>query len=110
ALEVLGGIAEVLARYAAEEQVVLGNQMDDVVAEGPDGRGRLEVVLLLGHDLDERDDQAAGVLPRGLGRRQEARRWEAGLGGRGSDGTQCRKHSKHNTASERVRCHSSSHW
>src|SRR5437773_3768975 len=49
ALEVLGGVAEILAGHAAEEQVVLGNQMDDVVAEGPDGWVRLEVVLLLDH-------------------------------------------------------------
>src|SRR6266508_5238263 len=83
--------------------------MDDVVAKGPDGRRRLEVVLVLGHDLDDRDDQVAGALPRGLGRREEARSWEAGLGGRGSDGTQYRKRGKHNTVSERVPGHCSSH-
>src|SRR6266542_6548005 len=83
--------------------------MADVVAEGPDGRRRLEVVLVLGHDLDDRDDQVAGALPRGLGRREEDCSREAGLGGRGSDGTQYRKHGNHNTASERVPGHCSSH-
>src|SRR5436309_7911395 len=83
--------------------------MDDVVAKRPDGRCRLEVVLVLGHDLDDRGDQVAGAVPRGLGRREEARSWEAGLGGRGSDGTQYRKRGKHNTVSERVPDHWSSH-
>src|SRR5689334_985725 len=83
--------------------------MDDIVAEGPDVRRRLEVVLILGHDFDDPDDQVASALPRGLDRCEEARRREAGLGGRGSDYTQYRKRGSYNTASERVPGHCSSH-
>src|SRR5262245_28126355 len=82
--------------------------MDDIVAEGPDVWRRLEIVLVLGHDLDDPDDQVASALPRGLGRRQEARSREAGLGGRGSDGAQYQKRRNYNTTSERVTSHCSS--
>src|SRR6266581_9682624 len=72
--------------------------MNDVVVEGPDARRRPEVVLVLGHDLDDPEDQVAGALPRDLGWREEARRREARLGGRGCGGTQNPKRHHHDTA------------
>src|SRR5262249_41791564 len=81
--------------------------MDEHLAERPHAGRGLEVVLVLGHQLDEAQHEVAGAVPRRLGRCQETIGRER-LCGADARGAEQYGYGNHDAERERLPGHGSS--